>query len=156
PRRGGHDARRRMVDAGARAAAGRACMRSGSVEVMGKADLDHLTFSLALHRAVAGAGNSCFSPYSVASALGLTSQASRGAASEELVRLLAAGAADIAKQADLLRAAATLTESGRGEAPVLEVANTLWTAEELTLHQDFLGELAAWPNGGVRIAPFAT
>ncbi|MTD54877.1 serpin family protein [Amycolatopsis pithecellobii] len=123
---------------------------------MGKADTDHLTFSLALHRAVAARGNSCFSPYSVASALGLTSQASRGAASEELVRLLAGGDADIAKQAELLRAAATLTESGRGEAPVLEVANTLWAAEQLPLHEDFLGELAAWPNGGVRTAPFAT
>ncbi|GAB2987024.1 serpin family protein [Amycolatopsis acidiphila] len=122
---------------------------------MGKPELDHLRFCLALHRAVAGEGDSCFSPYSVASALGLTSQASRGAASDELVRLLAAEDADVAKQAELLRAAAALSESGRHEAPVLAVANTLWTAEELPLNQDFLGELAAWPNGAVKPAPFA-
>ncbi|TNC27605.1 serpin family protein [Amycolatopsis alkalitolerans] len=120
------------------------------------ADLDHLNFCLALHRAVAGKGDSCFSPYSIASALGLTSQATRGAASDELVALLAAGQSDIAKQAELLRAAATLGESGRGEAPVLEVANTLWTTEDLPLNQDFLGQLGAWPGGGARNASFAT
>jgi serpin B len=122
---------------------------------MGKPELDHLRFCFALHRAVAGTGDSCFSPYSVASALGLTSQASRGDAADELVRLLAAEDADVTKQAELLRAAAALTESGRHQAPVLEVANTLWAADELPLNQDFLGELAAWPNGGVKPAPFA-
>ncbi|WP_236796181.1 serpin family protein [Amycolatopsis sp. GM8] len=123
---------------------------------MAKPDVDHLRFSLALHRAVAGSGDSCFSPYSVASALGLTSQASRGATSEELVRLLAGADADVTKQAELLRTAATLTERGRHEPPVLEVANTLWAAEDAPLNQDFLGSLAAWPNGGVKSAPFGT
>jgi serpin B len=123
---------------------------------MGKPDLDHLRFCFALHRAVAGTGDSCFSPYSVASALGLTSQASRGATSEELVLLLASGEADVTKQAELLRAAAALGEPGRHEPPVLEVANTLWAADGLSLNQDFVGELAAWPNGGVKTAPFAT
>lgn len=123
---------------------------------MGKPDLDHLRFCFALHRAVAGTGDSCFSPYSVASALGLTSQASRGAASAELIRLLAFDQADVTKQAESLRAASTLEEPGRHEPPVLAVANTLWAADGLPLNQDFLGELAAWPNGGVKTAPFAT
>ena len=122
---------------------------------MGNPERDHLRFCVALHRAVAGAGDSCFSPYSVASALGMTSQATRGDASAELVRLLAGDDADVAKQADLLRAAATLTEHGRHEQPVLEVANTLWAWQGLPLNEDFLGNLAAWPNGGVRTAPFA-
>ncbi|HVW40574.1 MAG TPA: serpin family protein [Amycolatopsis sp.] len=121
---------------------------------MGTPQRDHLRFCLALHRAVAGCGDSCFSPYSVASALGMTSQATRGDASAELVRLLAGDDADVAKQADLLRAASTLTERGRHEKPVLEAANTLWAWQDLPLNEDFLGELAAWPNGGVKTAPF--
>jgi len=105
---------------------------------------------------VSGSGDSCFSPYSIASALGLTSQATRGDASAELVRLLAGDDADVTKQAELLRAASTLVEKGRHETPVLEVANTLWAWRDLPLNEDFLGELAAWPNGGVRTAPFVT
>ncbi|HVV09405.1 serpin family protein [Amycolatopsis sp.] len=116
---------------------------------------DHLRFCFALHRAVSGSGDSCFSPYSVASALGLTSQATQGETAAELVRLLAGADADVTKQAELLRAAATLEERGRREPPVLEVANTLWAAEDLPLNEDFLGSLAAWPNGGVKSAPFA-
>ncbi|WP_245617498.1 serpin family protein [Amycolatopsis taiwanensis] len=118
---------------------------------------DHLRFCFALHRIVAGdGGDSCFSPYSVASALGLTAQAARGETADELVRLLTGGDPDIAKQAELLRVAATLPEQSGREAPVLEVANTLWAAEELELEQDFVGELAAWPRGEVKPAPFAT
>jgi serine protease inhibitor len=117
---------------------------------------DHLRFCFTLHRAISGTGDSCFSPYSVASALGLTSQATRGDTAAELVRLLAGGDADVAKQAELLRAASTLTGEGRAEPPVLEVANTLWAWEELPLNEDFLGELAAWPRGTVRTAPFVT
>jgi serine protease inhibitor len=117
---------------------------------------DHLRFCFALHRAVAGTGDSCFSPYSVASALGLTSQATRGVTAAELVGLLAGDDADVTKQAELLRAASSLTEHGRQEPPVLEVANTLWAWDELPLNEDFLGELAAWPRGAVRTALFAT
>ncbi|WAL63995.1 serpin family protein [Amycolatopsis cynarae] len=119
---------------------------------------DHLRFCFALHRAIAGdaagGGDSCFSPYSVASALGLTSQAARGAAATELLHLLTGGEADVAKQAELLGAASSLDEHDRGEPPVLAAANTLWAWDELPLNEDFLGELAAWPGGGVRTAPF--
>lgn len=123
---------------------------------MGTPEQDHLRFSLELHRATSGAGDACFSPYSVASALGLTSQASRGAASEELLALLSPGQSDITKQAELLRAASTLDRPGRGDPPVLEVANTLWAAEGLRIAEDFAGELAAWPAGGVRTGPFSS
>jgi serpin B len=123
---------------------------------VGKPELDHLRFCLTLHRAVAGVGDSCFSPYSIASALGLASQATAGSAADELVLLLTGDDVDIAKQADLLRAASNLEERGRQETPVLEVANTLWAWEELPLNEDFVGELAAWPRGGVKTAPFVT
>ncbi|MFD2419980.1 serpin family protein [Amycolatopsis pigmentata] len=117
---------------------------------------DHLRFGFTLHRAIAGeGGNSCFSPYSVASALGLTAQAASGQTTRELVELLAAGDPDIAKQADLLRSAATLPEQSRREAPVLEVANTLWADQGLPIVEDFAVELAAWPRGTVEPAPFA-
>lgn len=118
---------------------------------------DHLRFCFALHRMVAGhGGDSCLSPYSVASALGLTAQAARGQTVDELVGLLTEADPDIAKQADLLRSAATLTEQSGHQAPVLAVANTLWAADELPIEADFVGELAAWPGGQVKAAPFAT
>lgn len=117
---------------------------------------DHLRFSFALHRIVAGRGaDSCFSPYSVACALGLTAQAASGRTADELVHLLTGGDPDIAKQAELLRAAANLPEQPGRQAPALEVANTLWAADELRLKWDFVGELAAWPRGEVKPAPFA-
>lgn len=117
---------------------------------------DHLRFGFRLHQAIAGeGGNSCFSPYSVASALGLTAQAASGRTARELVELLAGGDPDLAKQADLLRTAATLAEQTGREAPVLEVANTLWADQGVPIVEDFAAELAAWPRGAVKPAPFA-
>ena len=117
----------------------------------------HLSFCLTLHRAVAsGSGDSCFSPYSVASALGLTSRAARGKAAEELISLLAGSDADIAKQAELLHGASALKAQPGREAPVLAVSNTLWAWDELPLNEDFLDELASWPGGRVATAPFIT
>jgi serine protease inhibitor len=116
----------------------------------------HLDFCCTLHRALAAhGGDTCFSPYSVASALGLVSRAGRGPTADEVVALVAPGDADVAKQADLLREAARLTAPTGKQAPVLEVANTLWAAEGLALDEGFTGELAGWPNGRVAPAPFA-
>ncbi|GAB3569993.1 serpin family protein [Amycolatopsis endophytica] len=116
---------------------------------------EHLKFSLAVHRVVAeGGGGSVVSPYSIASALGLAAQAARGPAAEELLRLLTGGDPDIAKQADLLRAAATLDEGGRQENPVLAVANTLWAWDELPVHDGFLADLGGWPGASSKSAPF--
>ncbi|WP_020666186.1 serpin family protein [Amycolatopsis nigrescens] len=117
----------------------------------------HLNFSLALHREVAaGGGDSCFSPYSVASALGLVSRAARGSTADELIALLAGAVPDIAGQAELLRAAAELPEPASGEAPVLAVSNTLWVWDELPVEDGFRTELATWPAGQVATAPFGT
>ncbi|GAA4550971.1 serpin family protein [Amycolatopsis samaneae] len=117
----------------------------------------HLRFTLALHRVGAAGENSCFSPYSVASALGLTSRAARGVTAEELLRLLAGETGDAAAldaHADLLRAAAKLAPETQREAPELAVANTFWAWDALPLEDGFRAELATWPNGAVASAPF--
>jgi serpin B len=117
----------------------------------------HLRFCLTLHRAVAPAGrDSCFSPYSVASALGLVSRAAQGKAADELIALLCGSGGDSEEQADLLRHASGLAGRASGEAPVLAVSNTLWAWEKLPLNEGFLDELARWPGGRVAKAPFVS
>lgn len=112
----------------------------------------HLRFALAVHSALgAGGGNTCFSPYSVASALTLAAHAARGRTREELVALLG----DPAGQTTLLREATQLAEEGaRGEQPELAVANTLWADDRLPLEDSFKAELAGWPGAAVASAPF--
>ncbi|QWF77291.1 serpin family protein [Amycolatopsis sp. CA-230715] len=112
----------------------------------------HLTFSLALHRVVAAGGaDSCFSPYSVASALGLVARAARGKAADELSALLGADF-----DARPLREAATLEPRPDRDEPVLAVANTLWVWDQLPIEPDYTRDLATWPGGRVAEAPFVT
>src|SRR4051812_31796097 len=123
--------------------------RSGSLARM--ATDSHLRFALAVHAALgAEGGNSCFSPYSVASALTLAARAARGRTREELVALLG----DPDEQTILLRDAARLAEEGRGERPELAVANTLWADDRLPLEDSFKAELAGWPGAAIASAPF--
>ncbi|ASR35198.1 serine protease [Prauserella marina] len=118
----------------------------------------HLRFALSLHRAIAaGESNACWSPYSVASALGLVATAGRGPTADEVAALLAGAPVDVSGQAELLSAAARLSAraSSRGsEEPVLAVANTLWAWDQLTVKQGFRARLETWPGGGVASAPF--
>lgn len=119
------------------------------------AERAHLDFTLALHGAVAAhGGDSCFSPYSVASALGLAARASRGPAAAEVATLLAGTADGLGAQAALLLDAASLSAKGNQDEPVLAVSNTLWAWQQLPLHDAFRAELADWPNGKVETAPF--
>ncbi|WP_216216246.1 serpin family protein [Amycolatopsis aidingensis] len=120
-------------------------------------ELAHLSFTLALHEVLATrGGDTCYSPYSMASALGLAGQAARGETAAELAGLLTGHGADLAAHAGLLRRAAVLAAAGEDEedTPVLAVSNTLWAWEQLPLKPEFLDELAAWPSGAVRTAPF--
>ncbi|OXM62912.1 serpin family protein [Amycolatopsis vastitatis] len=111
----------------------------------------HLRFALAVHAALgAEGGNSCFSPYSVASALTLAARAARGRTREELVALLG----DPDEQTTLLRDAARPAEEVRGEQPELAVANTLWADDRLPLEDSFKAELAGWPGAAIASAPF--
>lgn len=112
----------------------------------------HLRFALAVHSALgAGGGNTCFSPYSVASALTLAARAARGQTRDELVALLG----DPGEQAALLREATQLVEETHSkEQPELAVANTLWADDRLPLEDSFKAELAEWPGAAVASAPF--
>ncbi|WP_199435114.1 serpin family protein [Qaidamihabitans albus] len=117
----------------------------------------HLRFALAVHRANAGHGrDACYSPYSVASALGLVTRAARGDTAGEVAGLLAGGVDGLEEQAELLRKAAVLNAHGGQDEPVLAVSNILWAWDALPIDTGFLDELAAWPGGRAAAAPFVT
>lgn len=107
----------------------------------------HLDFGLALHRALPAGVNVVWSPYSVASALGLAAAGARGRTRGELAAALAPGG----ELAALSRMLVTSAEVGEAEAAV---ANTLWTREGLAFQAAYLSEVALWPGGTVRAADF--
>ena len=109
--------------------------------------IEHLEFSLSLHRQLGAAPNFCWSPYSVASALGLAATAADGRTRDELVAALRAGTGD-----DLLKLLSAAAELGEG--PVLAVANTLWAHDQLSVRDSYQRALSAWPGSAVRTAPF--
>jgi len=117
----------------------------------------HLAFTLAVQRELAGGavGTACWSPYSVASALGLAATGARGATRDELTTLLM-GSADVglAEHGAMLIEAGSLDAARAVDPPVLGVANTLWCSPELPVRDEFTAELATWPNAAVRDAPF--
>jgi serpin B len=89
----------------------------------------------------------------VASALGLVATGARGMTRDELaVLLLGEKSGDLRAFGQLLTRAARL-DPDRGE-PILAVSNTLWAANEITIRDEFAGELAEWVAGSVRPAPF--
>lgn len=116
---------------------------------------EHLDFSLSLHqRLVPPAHRSfCWSPYSVASALGLTAAAADGSTRAELDDVLRTGG-DLDGLLDMLGTAAELGQGGGQQEPTLAVANTLWAHEELPIRDAYRQHLARWPGSAVRNAPF--
>ena len=119
-----------------------------------------LAFTLALHRAVDPDPDNdlCWSPFSVLSALGLTAAGAEGASRDELVGALLgdpAAGRELPAQAALLASASELADTGHGEPPVLAVSNTLWALEDLPIRREFADELARWPSGAIKGAPFA-
>lgn len=123
-------------------------------------DRAHLAFTLALHRVTAPdpAGTVCWSPFSVASALGLVTQGAHGPTKAELARLLvgdpAGGVGDLGKL--LARAGELEPVRDNEDEPVIAVANTLWTDESVQVLVSFVEELGRWSSGKVREAPFRT
>jgi serpin B len=128
-------------------------------------DFDHaqLRFALALARelTVGTQDNRCFSPFSIAHALGLLSEFSRGAAERELVRLLAGDSSDIEPEivdqdfrehVRLLRASTQMAESS-SEKALLAVATTLWLDHDLPLASGLDEIVARWPGGSIEKAP---
>jgi serpin B len=116
----------------------------------------HLDFCLRLHRALVADVDttSCWSPFSVASALSLLTAGARGATRDELCAALA-DADDQAGLIALLDGAGELAPVGdRDEPPSLAVANTLWADASISVREEFVTELAGRRGGGVREAPF--
>ncbi|HVK26052.1 MAG TPA: serpin family protein [Actinokineospora sp.] len=117
--------------------------------------MSHLEFTLALHRAIAGNPTEqvCWSPYSVASALGLLAVGARGKSRQELADLLG----DLDSLATTIGGAAALDEPGSDEdEPVIAVTNTLWADASIRVEDSFADELSRWSDGSVRNAPFQT
>lgn len=107
---------------------------------------EHLAFALALHDVLAAdrTANACWSPYSVAAALGLASLAAKGETRDQLLELLGPGNADL------------LAGSTPNDEAVFAVANTLWAGEDVEVEPGFTEGLATWPGAKSRQAPFAT
>lgn len=101
-------------------------------------------FTLALHRALAGpaADNLCWSPYSVATALGLLAEAARGRTRDEIVELTG----DPAELATRFAEAATIYSG------TLAVDTTLWVDREVPVRPEFLARLDEWAGAAVREA----
>ncbi len=108
----------------------------------------HVDFALALDRQLPATGDLAWSPYSVASAIGLAAAGARGATRDELSAALAPGG-DLQELGRALRAAAS---PGEAEAAV---ANTLWARLGLQILDGYRQELLGWPGGGVELADFA-
>lgn len=121
-------------------------------------DREHLAFALAAHRVVAPdpRADACWSPFSVASALGLVAQGARGLSRDELAMvLLGEKDGDLTALGALLTAAGQLEQARTGEdEPVVAVTNTLWTDASIQVRDEFAAELGAWSSGTVRGAPF--
>lgn len=110
-------------------------------------DRQHLEFVIGLHGELPSDGNLVWSPYSVASALGLAAAGARGSTRDELVRALAPGS-DLAVLAKLLAGAARLSDAE------IAVANTLWMRPGIDFHEEFQETVRSWPGGAVETADF--
>jgi serpin B len=120
-----------------------------------------LRFALDLYGRLAGADRDSgfvWSPYSVASALGLAAAGARGATRAEI--LAALGGADRPAEPGALAAAlaagARLEPGEEGVAGArIAVANTLWADRALPVAEEFLTEVRDWPGGAARTVDFA-
>lgn len=116
---------------------------------MGGVTAPDLSFALALHRLIAGDRNFAWSPYSVASALGVVAAGARGATRSELTTVLG----DLDDLSAALAAGAALG-SGPGSTVTMSVANTLWADLTLPVAAGYLAAVKSWPGGSARGADF--
>jgi serine protease inhibitor len=101
-------------------------------------------FALNLNRRLASEGDLVWSPYSVASALGLAAAGARGDTYRELTGALGA-------TPDALR----LAEAAALDDAEIAVANTLWTREGLPVEEGYRRALASFPGAASHGADFA-
>jgi serpin B len=110
-------------------------------------DRPHLDYALALHRELPGSGGLVWSPYSVASAVGLAAGGARGSTREELAGALAPGG-------DLDEMGRLLTDSARLPDAETAVANTLWTRPGVELKDTYRHAVTDWPGAALHTADF--
>lgn len=124
-----------------------------SARVAERVSHTHVAFTLAVHRALGG--TACWSPYSVASALGLAATGARGTTRDELTTLLLGsdGKDQLAEHGAMLTEAGAL-DSADGRGPLFGVANTLWAKPDLRIRPEFTTELDRWPSGRMRTTSF--
>ena len=101
-------------------------------------------FALNLNDRLASEGDLVWSPYSVASALGLAAAGARGETYRELTEALGAAPEDL-----------RLAEAAALEAAEIAVANTLWTRDGLPVEEGFRRALAGFPGAAAHGADFA-
>lgn len=107
----------------------------------------HLDFVAALHRQLPAEGDLCWSPYSVAAALGLAAAGARGATRDQLGSALAPGG-ELAELGRVLAGSATPAEAE------VAVANTLWMERQARFHDAYQQAVRELPGGSVRTADF--
>jgi serine protease inhibitor len=109
----------------------------------------HIDFALALYGELAkespAAGNLVWSPYSVASALGVTATGARGPTYEELSRALGGELTELGRE---------LTAAARLDDAEVAVANTLWARLGLPFEDDYQQAVLGWPGGALHAADF--
>lgn len=101
-------------------------------------------FALSLTRQLVTDGDLVWSPYSVASALGMAAAGARGRTYEELVAALGAAPGEL-----------RLSEAAGPADAEIAVANTLWTREGLPVEESYEQALRAFPGAAVHTAGFA-
>lgn len=110
-------------------------------------DASRLAPVLALHRELPTHGDLVWSPYSVASALGLAAAGARGTTLEELTRA-------IAPAGDLDALAAMLSGAAQLEDAELAVANSLWIRDGWPFEDAYRQDVLSWPGGALHNADF--
>ena len=116
---------------------------------MGRVTAPDARFALGLHQLLAADRdrNFAWSPYSVASALGVVAAGARGTTRDELASVL--GDLDALGPA-LSAGAAFPADTG----VTVGVANTLWADLTLPVADEYLAAVKAWPGGAARTADF--
>lgn len=120
---------------------------AGSADRLAGMDRAQLEFAVSLQRQLSEDGDLCWSPYSVAAALGLAAAGGRGDTHDQLAAALAPGS-DLATLRRLLADSASLSGAE------LAVANALWMDQHLRFddaYQRLVGEL---PGGALHRADF--
>ncbi|MFG1999954.1 serpin family protein [Spirillospora sp. NPDC048911] len=113
----------------------------------------HLDFTLSLLRELPAGQNFAWSPYSVASALGIASAGARGRTYDELAAAIAPGG-DLGDIAAMLAGSTRIDPHDLGGAE-MAVANDLWMRDGLGFGGEFQKTVLGWPGGALHTADFA-